>query len=133
MKPFMRMLLATVLVALVACMTGPSAKEFRPVREARGVAIMVEGATAKVRGELLEVRDEHLVIWDGCAVKLAPFALIRDSGFTGIEPKWVAGIPTPEQRQELRLLSRFPNGTSASVIAELSRCSGSAGAQVVEL
>ena len=128
-----RAMLACALTISAACMTGPSAKNFRPVRDARGVEIMVQGARAKVFGELLEVREEHLAIWDGCVVKLAPFALIRDSGFTDIDPDWVSGLPTPEQREELRLLSRFPTGAPASVIADLSKCSGGTEARVVEL
>lgn len=124
---------AAVLIPAMACMTGPSAKSVRLVREARGAAIMVEGSRAKVRGELLEVRDEHLVIWDGCAVKLVPFVLIRDSGFTGIDPKWIQGTPTPAEREQLRLLSRFPTGAPAGVIAELAKCAGATEAQVVEL
>lgn len=133
MRQLGRAMLVCAMLVAAACRTGVSAKDFRPVRDARGVEIMVEGNRAKVHGELLEVREEHLAIWDGCAVKLAAFGQIRDSGFTGIEPRWVYGMPTPAERQELRMLSRFPTGAPASVIAELAKCSGATEAQVVEL
>jgi hypothetical protein len=126
-------MLVLALVAPAGCTTGPKARDYRVLREARGAEIMVEGPKAKLTGELLEVRDEHLVIWDGCRVLLAPFVLIRDSGFRTVEPKWIAGVPTAAARTELRLLSRYPTGMPAGVLSELLKCSGATALAVAEL
>lgn len=120
---------ATVALALLVaagCMTGPTAKQFPPLREARGVRVMVQGQTRSLRGELLEVREHHLLIWDGCRLLLAPFERIRDSGFSKMEPRWVAGRPTEAEREELQMLSRYPTGVPPGALAELLQCSGAA-------
>ena len=126
-------LVALALVTTGACTTGPAAKEFRVLREARGAEIMVQGPTAQLKGELLEVREEHLLIWDGCRLLLAPFARIRDSGFVTVEPKWIAGVPSDAEREELRLLSRYPAGIPAAALSELLKCSGAAAPPVAEI
>lgn len=125
--------LALALLVSAGCMTGPSAKEFRALREARGVEIMVEGPRAQLKGELLEVREHHLLIWDGCRLLLAPFERIRDSGFFTVEPKWIAGTPTAIEREELRVMSRYPTGIPASALAELLSCSGAAEPTVADI
>lgn len=128
-----RATLALVLLVAGGCRTGVSAKEFRPVREARGVGVMVGGPTAELKGELLEVREHGLLIWDGCRLLLAPFERIQDSGFIDVDPRWLRGRPTEPEREELRLLSRYPAGVPAAALAELLKCSGAAEPPIADI
>jgi hypothetical protein len=124
-------ILLTLLVTIpaAACMTGPSAQSFTPVREAGGVQLLVSGKKASVIGELLEVRENELVVLEklkkkaggskGCMLSLVAFREVRNASFKGVSLKWNGGVPNESEREELRLLARFPAGITPPVMHEL--------------
>lgn len=127
-----------------ACMTGPSAETFPLVTHAKGVQLIVSGKKAAVRGELLEVRENELLVLEdlkkkkgsgsnACLVTLVPFRQVRHTAFKGTRPRWDRGMPTADEREELRLLSRFPTGVTPPIMAELLSCSGRPEPETVTL
>ena len=136
-----RILIALLVTIPAACMTGPSAESFKPEHNASGVRLAVSGRKASVEGELLEVRENELVVLEHlqrkagglneCAV-LVDFRQVRAAHFSGASPKWGGGMPTGSERAELRLLSRFPKGIASSVLQQLS-CPGGTEPEVVTL
>ena len=118
-----------VTIPAAACMTGPSAESFTPVRKAGGVQLLVSGKKASVMGELLEVRENELVVLEklkkkaagskDCVVTLIAFSEVRNASFDGVDPKWDGGVPSESERAELRLLARFPTGITPPVMHEL--------------
>ena len=136
-----RILIALLVTIPAACMTGPSAESFKPAHSASGVRLMVSGKKASVEGELLEVRENELVVLEhlprkagglsDCAV-LIDFRQVRDAHFAGASPKWGGGMPTESERAELQLLSRFPKGIAAPVLQQLT-CPGGKEPEVVAL
>jgi hypothetical protein len=137
MRRLMMLTLALALAVVIpagACKkTGPGAAKSQPVRTGAGVRLAVSGNTRQLQGELLEVRESHFLIGDGCRLYLAAFARISASRFTDIDPKWERGVPNAAEREELKLLSRFPTGTPEAVITELLKCSGATSPETVEL
>ena len=115
---------AAALMTTAACNTGPSAKSYYGVKEGRGIRVkLLVGRKQRSDGEVLEVRDSALVILGkGCAVSLVPFATIRQAAFKGINPAYEKGWPTPDERAELRMLSRYPGGMPQSVLAYYAQC-----------
>jgi hypothetical protein len=114
--------LSAVVFATAACYTGPSATSYYGVTDGGGVKATFHLRHGTTKGELLEVRDSALLLLDGCKVNLVPFAAIRESRFSGINPEYVGGIPTPTARAELATLSRFPAGAPKEVIDHYLQC-----------
>ena len=117
-------LLGAAAVIATACHTGPSAKSYYGVKEGRGIRVkLVVGRKERKDGEVLEVRDSTLVVLGtGCAVSFVPFATIREAAFKGINPAYEKGWPTPDERAELRMLSRYPGGMPQSVLDYYAQC-----------
>ena len=128
-------MVALLVMIPAACMTGPSAETIPLVTRAKGVQLIVSGKKAAVRGELLEVRENELLVLENlkkkkggssneCLVTLVPFRQVRYTAFKGTRPRWGRGMPTPGEREELRLLSRFPMGITPPMMEQLLGCSG---------
>jgi len=115
---------AAAVVATAACHTGPSAESYYGVTEGRGIRVkLLAGRKERTDGEVLEVRDSALVILgEKCAVSVVPFASIRLAAFKGINPAYEKGIPTADERAELKMLSRFPGGMPPSVLDYYAQC-----------
>jgi hypothetical protein len=124
------MLALFVTLPAAACMTGPSAQSFDPVRQAKGVQLEVSGKKAAVRGELLEVRENELVVLENlkkkgsgakeCVMTLVAFRQVRNVAFKGTSVRWGGGMPSESERAQLRLLSRFPTGITPAMMQELT-------------
>lgn len=116
---------AVVLILTTSCHTGPSAKKFGPVQKGGGTTVTIRLLhRERLRGELVEVRDSGLMLLNGCTLTAVPFSSIRDTHFDGIDPEYGSSWPSPSERAELQLLSRFPSGIPAAVAAEFARCAG---------
>lgn len=115
------------LLTLTGCSVGPNVNKLAPARTGQGVDIAVvpvetpDGPTyGRISAELLAVRDDALLLRAGLLV-LVSYASIKSAeveeltrlNFGGRRP------PSEEQRQELRLLSRYPQGISDDLLRRL--------------
>jgi hypothetical protein len=116
-----------VVVTLPSCVVGPSADGLAPAQTGRGVDIVVtpletpEGPTyGHIRAELLAVRDDALLLQMGL-ITLVPYASIVRAEVEGLERLSFGDgqPPTDAKRQELRLLSRYPQGVSDDLLRRL--------------
>ena len=118
-------LFATALIA-VGCAIGPSEKNFKPAISPAGVEARLRFRRGELRGELIEVRDSGLVVAPPGDVLFVPFTAIRAATFAQTTLAPAPGIPGPQVRERIRLLSRFPNGLSPD---QLERFLASRGRQ----
>ncbi len=121
--------LLIVLVTLIGCTVGPSVQTFNPATNPQGIhASLLTLIGSRIEGELLEVRDSGLVVLADDELVLAPYGSIRRARFDQMRrlnfgPR--AGLTGPrigltdEKREELRLLSRFPQGIDGEVLNRL--------------
>ena len=111
------------MIAAAACYTGPSARSYYGVKQGSGIRVKVLADKHLTEGEVLEVRDSTLVLLGKkCAVTMVPFRAIRKAAFGGVSPAYHDGWPTPDERAELKMLSRFPGGTPQAVLDEYAHC-----------
>jgi hypothetical protein len=115
---------ATAVMSIAACHTGPSAKSYYGVKEGGGIRVKLRvGKKQRTDGEVLEVRDSALVVLGtGCTISVVPFAAIRQAAFKGINPAYENGWPTPDERAELKMLSRYPGGMPQAVVDYYAQC-----------
>jgi hypothetical protein len=111
-----------IVAASTGCYTGPSATSYYGVTGAGGIEGKFRLDKGTTKGELLEVRDSALVLLDGCKVNIVPFTAIRESRFSGINPEYTGGMPSPSARVELTTLSRFPGGAPKEAIDYYLQC-----------
>jgi hypothetical protein len=124
-----------------ACTIGMSTSEFKLARAPQGIASKVLTATAQFTGELIEVREEAVVLLADEAgagapgvrqqrLRLIPFAAIKKAEFEqrGSDVQLADGKrPSPLLRERLRLLSRFPYGLSPAAERDLLKAYGQDG------
>ena len=116
----MRAALAVTLLAAIGCYTGPSASNFAPAQGPRGVAVdlQIERRGGRVRGELLELQDQLLlVLRDSSRVVIVPIRAVDVGSFTRVGQLIENGTTT--HVDQIRLLSRYPAGLSPEVRARL--------------
>jgi hypothetical protein len=133
MNPTLRRSLAVLwLLALPGCVTGPRPDALPPARTGQGVDVEFstlptpDGRTyERLRAELLEVRTNALLVRHQQVQResllLVSYRLIADARFEDL-PRLRFGdgaAPSHAQREELRLLSRFPQGVSESLLRDL--------------
>ncbi len=128
-------LVSAMIFSCAACHLGMRVREFEPAwaPEGVGAAALVEWGTPRgpapdVRGELLEVREDGLLLLvprpagTTKRVVLLPFGLIRQAQFTrmGASCELRDGrAPTDAVRERLRRVSRFPQGLSPELLRVL--------------
>ena len=105
--------------ALGACHTGPDARGFGPAVTPLGVTVELGTSRGAYEGELLEVRDTAFVIFYPPAPTLVPFTAVRRAKVHQYPASYRGGVPTAEQRAELRLLARHPYGLTPDQLARL--------------
>ena len=86
-----------------------------------------------MKGELLALAENDFVVLVGCDVRLIAFELVRHSSFKGVHLDYKGYTPSPQQREHLRVVSRFPTGITPPVMQELLKCSGRAKPVVMEI
>jgi hypothetical protein len=130
-----RILIALALVSgPAACSYGMTAEKFRPATDPHGVMATITTAVGELRGEVIELQDAGLVILssrigqtDERTLRLVPYAAVRTSKFEQLDSRYSirdGSAPAGNVRERLRLVSRFPHGMSAAVLAELLKANG---------
>jgi hypothetical protein len=149
------------LLCLVACTLGPEFKNFGPAHAPEGVHVQASlaaprasGPWTEVRGELLEVRIEGLLVLGTLAearlegrpsvlmrqsdqrkrVLLVPFGRLRTARFEGTGRCCEldnGALPKDRARERLRLYSRFPQGLSPELLRRLLELQGQTEVQKV--
>ncbi len=120
---------------VAACHVGPQIDQSGLGRQPQGAKVDVELTTktkskrVERRGELLEVRDDGLVILgrqdadNGPRVVLIPWQMIYRASASDLPGIAVRASQGDSQRQasteELRNVSRFPQGLSAELMSQL--------------
>ena len=146
MKDLLITALATV--TLSACAVGMHVRDFQPARGAEGVGATVRTPTATLTGELLEVRDSGLLLLtrddaaashaapqqDKGQIRLIPYSAIARAQFAQLGARTDLDNgrpPSPGLRERLRLVSRFPDGLSPAVEADLLKAYGQSAVREV--
>ena len=124
----MRMIHAFILAAaapMLACSVGTKASDFRPAQSPRGVhaSLSLKNPSVGVEGELLAVQDTALIVlWaEGSfphPVCFVPLSRIKSSDFPQMHGgDYVSGghFASPDAKEHLRLVSRFPQGISPAL------------------
>ena len=123
--------LAALLLA-AGCHIGPQAKNHAPALRATGATVTVTTATGNVSGELLELRDSALVVL-ATQVTLVPIRAIERAAFSDtrltMDRRYVL---RPEEREELRVLARYPYGIPATAMTKLLGSKGQTSILVVD-
>lgn len=117
-------LVLALLAAVAACLPiGPTVDSFRPAQSPHVIEADIrlsDRAKTRIVGELLEVRDSTLlVLRDTTRVLLIPIGAIRIASFPKRGSLIQDGSLTPGDREELRLVSRFPAGLRPELEARL--------------
>ena len=109
-----------VLLALAGCRFGPSLKNFEPAHSPGGAEAILMLDLRNLRGELLALRDDGLVVLAKDELVFVPFEAIQH-GRLAQKGAFIRNGSAPDERarERLRLLSRYPQGLSADVEARL--------------
>jgi hypothetical protein len=103
-----------LLLTLPACTVatiGPTPERFPPAVSGRGVTAVLQTATGRLQGELLEVRDDGLMVLHGREIVVVLFRTIRRGEFEQMPVRIGGGRePSARSRERLRLVRRFPHG-----------------------
>lgn len=118
--PILAMLLSACVIH-----AGPGPDTYPPAHSAEGVTASLFVATSVLHGELLEARDSALVVLTTDHVLLVPFAIIDSGSFANSnvvlgqrrQPLW-------EDRESIRLLSRYPQGTPPEALRRILAAKG---------
>jgi hypothetical protein len=109
-------------VLLSSCHYGRAVKDFPPANGPQGVGMQVTTDHQMFLGELLEVRDIGLIVLSEKKIHLLPFAEITSSQAVKTSSQYSFGgrrQPSPEVRERLRLVSRFPQGLTPDLLRRL--------------
>ncbi len=121
MRTGLRPMIAPLLLA--ACMVGTSGRSYAPARGPAGAMVSLELAGKPVvTGELLAVEDETLLVLQAQQLVRVAIASIE----SGKAPKvsFAGRSMSPDTRERLRLVSRYPQGVSAELEARLLQAYG---------
>lgn len=125
----MRRLACLLLVALpvAGCRYGPSAETFPPAQGPEGVTARVETGSSGLRGELIEVRADGIVLRVGGQIWFLAYRLIESLRLEQYSDDFGIGdgrVPPQELRDRMRLLARFPQGLDDEMLDDLLRLYG---------
>jgi hypothetical protein len=116
MRPALLGLLAT------ACSIGPRVQKFTPAITPGGARAVVVQRDSEFSAELLAVTDSgFLLVWD-TRVVLARTDVVDRVSFPDLPDDLIVRRGQPlsrEAREQLRLFSRYPNGLSPPLLAQL--------------
>lgn len=123
-----------LLVAALGCPVGTHAGSFEPAKSGAGIGVVVETESGRGPGvELLAVEDTALLVLADGRLTLAPYRVIRR---VRVHQRSHLDFrrrgPSPRQREELRLLSRYPQGISAELLERLLAAYGQTELVVIE-
>jgi hypothetical protein len=118
-------LLTLVILAFLSngCSTlGMTASKFRPAKGPQGVNMSITTAQGMLSGELIEVRDTGIVVLADQKLRFLPYTDIRYSKvdqYSSYGPISQRKAPKPDAKEQLRLLSRFPQGLTPELTRQL--------------
>ena len=101
----------TIGAALAGCVFGPRAQTFEPAADPHGVSATLHINGRNVRAEVLEVRDSGLVVLSNAIVAFVPYHAMQSASFKNMSlALWSGSVPGRDATDELRRVSRFPQG-----------------------
>jgi hypothetical protein len=126
MRRLVTMLIAATFASGCVINLGRQLKDVSVANAPAGTAVEVRlrESDLVVSGELLEVREDALVLLAARQVMLVPLRMIRGARFQDAPIMDGAANLGTEDRGYLRLYSRYPNGISPQVMQELLRALG---------
>jgi hypothetical protein len=122
----------TVTLAVVCCATltggcayGMTADKLTAAHEPAGVTVRINTGQRQLSGELIELRDDGLLVVSDKIVRLVPYGTIVSAQFDQTKNK-IDGHQPParDRRERLRLLSRYPQGLTPDLLRDLLRAYG---------
>ena len=120
MRPFT---LALITLSFASgCRVGPRIENLNLASSPRGTVVEVTRTSGSVRGELLAVNDDAIVVLEGRRMVTIPFALIREAKFPELgRSYYLVGGETPNAKEigALRRVSHFPQGITPEIQAKL--------------
>lgn len=135
MKRFRLQIYTAILVLLSACHVGPLIDQIHAAREPGGACVLIEIAQwgtqkkQKYEGELLEVRDDGLVVaLQSDSIRDTHIAFVPWNIVYRVKATTLPGIqsttPQTERRREIaikefRIVSRYPQGLSPELLDRL--------------
>jgi len=125
----MKRKLMVILIAagvLNACHYGTTVKTFPPAQGSKG-AIADIATDRSFKAELIEVRDVGIVIQEDRKLRLLPYTSIVSFDVHGMKSPPGIGrrqMPSPGARDDLRLVSRFPQGLTPELLQKLLDVNG---------
>jgi hypothetical protein len=137
-----------VVAMLSACHTGPQIEEMDAPWTPAGATVRVEVSQAGERtkqkyvGELLEVRDDGLVIGlpsetkPGPTIVFVPWEIVYRITATELPGKKSVAWPGDKRRgqtiEKFRIISRYPQGLSADLMDRLLANSGQTAMDIID-
>jgi hypothetical protein len=111
-----------LLPALAGCFVGTRASKFRPARGPDGAPMSIAyGKHQALSGELIAVQDTAMIVRLDSLFYLIPVRVVKRADV--VAPGANAGVRrgrwSPELRERLRLLSRFPQGLTPALEQQL--------------
>jgi hypothetical protein len=126
----MRTLIFTLAVVCGATLTGGcaygmTAEKLTPAHEPAGVTVRISTPGRQLSGELIELRDDGLLVVSDKIVRLVPYGSIASAQFDQTKDR-IEGHqpPSGDRRERLRLLSRYPQGVGPDLLTDLLRAFG---------
>lgn len=113
----------TVLLLLAACSVGTTGRNYKPAKGPAGAIVVLELSNQRrVSGELLAVDPASLLVLQERQLVRVAMPLIQ----SGKAPKvsFTGPTLTPETRERLRLISRYPQGVSPALQTRLLEAYG---------
>ena len=110
----MRTLILTFAVVCCATLTsgcayGLTAEKLTPAHEPAGVTVRISTPGRQLSGELIDLRDDGLLVISDKVVRLVPYGSIASARFDQTKDKIEDHkAPWGSRRERLRLLSRYP-------------------------
>jgi hypothetical protein len=104
------------------CSFGMTARKYRPAQDPQGVIMRLDTAQGQLSGELIEVRDDGIVLLADQMLRLLPYTAILSSELDQTASRYSISrraAPEPDVQEHLRLLSRFPQGLSPELMRQL--------------
>lgn len=110
--------IAALALFISACAVGPRVENFKPAHQPAGIDATIRLDTgASLSSELLDVQEGGLLVLNGRRVTLVPYTSILSATFPQTSIRIEARTaPSTLRREQLRLLSRFPQGLSPTLL-----------------
>jgi hypothetical protein len=130
------LMVAASVICLSACVIGQNAAEWPFAKGPNGATVKLVGPTQTLTGELLEVRDEGVVVAGGDGkIVFAPFTTLRLLEVAEPAAAYVNSNdphPAEDVRSRLKVVSHFPQGMTADVRARMLARTGQSEPMVLQ-